>query len=254
VEIKSTRPDCLSIAIKKANELSALLNVEVEVITFKQLKHLCISLNLNIYKLIDQWKTMSKFGSTYIGDTNPMFGHKHSIETKQQLSKLTTIRMQDKEQRLTISNSLKNYYANGGISVGPPKQRKILICKNCHKEFEVLKSSKQQYCSHKCALEVISQIAYQSTRDKRLQKHNLIKQEIFNYFYHNQELLYSKCRNNIYKQIYDILSKHNIKDIRVFKFMFTNDYRASFDKVLFNLILQFENYLKYMPNLQDDKL
>lgn len=254
VEIKSSKPSEVLKAKNKINKLKEIVDVPVELLQYKDLKKLCLGLNLNINDLINNWKENSIGRNINIRELNPMFSKQHSLKTKQLIGKKAHDRAKNPKYRKKIQDSVLSYYRNGGKAVGAPKKRKFVKCKECSKEFEVIQSSKQQYCSQQCSLISATLIANEKTRERFKESHNKIRQSLFEHFRNKLELLDSSKRNFIYKEVKTVLNKHNIKDIRVFKFIFTKSYNCDFETVYSAFREELNNYLKYMPNLHNGKV
>lgn len=254
VEIKSSKPSEILKAENKIEQLKELVSVPIELIKFNDLKRLCIELSLDINLLIKMWKENSVGMNLNTGNLNPMFNKNHSTKTKQLIGEKASKRAESAKYRDRIKKSVLEYYNNGGKAVGPPKKRKIVLCKECGNEFEVIQSSNRQYCSKKCSLVSTTLIANEIVRKRNEDNHKIMKYDLFEHFRLNIGLLETKRRNIIYKEVKIILKKHNITDIRIFKFMFTGSYNCSFEIVYEAFKTELNNYLKYMPNLYDGKV
>ena len=254
VEIKSSKPTDLLKAKNKIKLLSKQINVPIIILEFKDLNILCKELELHIYTLLKEWKELSIGRNINKGILNPMYNKKQSENTKLLIGEKCKQRNLDINYRNKTKEKAINYYKNGGKAIGPPKKRKQLICPICNKEFEVIQSSKQTYCSKQCLLKEITLKANNITRDKFKILHSNLKQSLFLKFTNNIDLLKSKQRNKIYFLVKEVFKEYDIKDIRIFKYLFLNSYNASFEKIYNAFNKEFYNYLKCMPNLQDDKL
>lgn len=254
VEIKSSKPTDLLKAKNKIELLSKQINIPIIILEFKDLNILCKELELHIYSLFKEWKDISIGRNINEGNLNPMYNKKQSENTKKLIGEKCKQRNLDINYRNNTKEKLINYYKNGGKAVGPPRKRKLLICPICNESFEVIQSSNQIYCSNQCLLKEITLKANNSTRNRFNKLHNNLKQDLFLKFKDNINLLESKKRNKIYSLVKEVFKEYNIKDIRVFKFLFLKSHLGSFDSLYNAFNKEFYNYLKYMPNLQDDKL
>lgn len=248
VEIKSSNPNQLNLAIEKIELLSKIVNVPVEIITYDVLKLKCLSIGLNIINLISEWKSISVGKNLNIGKLNPMYGKIQSDEAKILIGLRSTERCLDLDYRNKIRNSVLKYYENGGVSIGPPLKRKTLKCPICNCDFETIQSSNMIYCSNKCKLIYTTKLANDATRNRFNSMHEKMKLSLYEVFKDNIDLLESMQRNKIYSLVKNVFSLYNIKDIRVFKFLYLGSYNSSFEEVITAFKIELYNYLKYMPN------
>lgn len=254
VEIKSSKPVDLQKANIKKELLSKQIKVPIVILEFKDLNLLCKELGLHIYSLIEEWKTKSIGRNINSNELNPMYNKQQSEKTKLLIGEKCKERNLDIKYRNKTKEKVLEYYKNGGKAVGPPRKRKILICPICNCSFEVIQSSNQKYCSKQCLLKDVTLLANNSTRNRFNILHNHLKQSLFLKFKDNIKLLESKKRNKIYFLVKEVFKEHNIKDIRIFKFLFLKSYLGSFEDLYNAFCKEFQDYLKYMPNLQDSKL
>ena len=230
------------------------INVPIKLLELKDLSILCKENGLKIYSLMKYWKNNAVGRNLNMGELNPRFGQEMSTHTKQLIGTKCKERNLDLEYRNKIRKGILKYYEDGGKAVGPPKKRKMVVCANCEKEFEVIQSSTIKYCSKSCGLIKTTELANISTRERFDTLHNNLKIALFERFKNEKDLLNSKQRNKIYPVVREVFRIYSIKDIRVFKFLFLHSYLGSFENLYNAFNLEFNNYLKYMPNLQDDKL
>lgn len=143
------------------------LNIEYEIFTGfdKRKKYEFVSSDeINIWI-----KTyLESYGSfNYIGEKNPMYGIKHSEETKQKISKKSKESMSNEQIKIKHSNSLKKFWNSEKANEikkkyselrTKEKQERLLKnpiekrkCVYCESFFEVRKNSLKLTCSNSCS-------------------------------------------------------------------------------------------------------
>jgi len=255
VEIKSNNQIEIDKTIEKIKMLEMVVNVPVRLYLLKDLKEECKYLNLQIDDLIKYWINNS-IGNPMNGIKNPMFGKNHREETKKLISEASLKRCESKEYRDKISKGLIEFKKAGGVSYRPQKtiERVTSNCIKCNTEFEMMITSAQKYCSNKCKLIDCTELANNNVREKNKILHGKIKIDILDYTSKHQDLFFANTRNKLYSQYKIILNKYDLKDIKNIKFIFTKSYNSSFETLHSCIKQELQNYLKYMPNLHDDKV
>lgn len=276
VEIKSSKPEELEKAEKAKSSMKELFNIDCEIFQYSDLIKKCNDLNLNFNELSNYWKENSEGRNIMSGKLNPMYGKKHSEETLSKISKSSLERWEDDEFRKELSDKRKEYFKNpenrkkasdlkkeyyknkrAELQI---EETKIIECNNCGKKIEVrYNDRKEKYCSRECSIVNATKIANDKVRENNKKFHDSIRLELYELFLNKDktdinDLLKSKKRNLIYKDVKKVLLNNNLKDIRNFKFIILGKYSGSFEELYDEFVKQINIYLKNMPNLQDDKL
>lgn len=107
-----------------------------------------------------------------VGDKNPMYGVKHSAETKAKISKKAKERFATGKYDYLTQNMIEHNRATNYADAKKPRAKRVTIyCKNiqCKKPFEVTvaESKKRKYCSSECANPCTSQEARNKLKDKK---------------------------------------------------------------------------------------
>ena len=255
VEIKSDYKKEVDLVKIKVNELKSLVKVPVKIYRFTDLKKQCESLNLDINVLITNWKSNFK-GNSYKGLKNPMYGKSHSIAAKNAIGKKSLERWQTKEFIEKRQKSLPIYDSkNPHPSKGITKVKRIECkCIECNKVFTKKITDPKKYCSRNCAIISATEIANSIVRQAKEKLHSSIKKDILTFIHNNYNFFLKRKRNLLYTELKVILKKYGLKDIRNVKFIFTGSYNSSFDNLYESIQNEYNNYLKCMPNLHDDKV
>ena len=243
VEIKSNKPDRLILAEKTKKKMSDEYFLEVHIILYKDLEILCNSYDLNIKKLIKEWKTMDGvFKSNILSDLlNPMYGRSQSEDSKTKIGLKTTSRFLNKDFKIKHGNSVKEAMKNIDMKIFNQRESApfvIINCLGCGKEFEVISTEKglrQKYCSNECKGTYGNKVVSQNKRENTFKKYNDAKEEIIAYVKSNRTLIHGIPKNRIKVRLLillqHILDKYGINDPRVILYMFFGSYTGSFNKL-----------------------
>lgn len=254
-EIKSERRSEIKKAKYKISALKRQVDVPIKIYHFLDLKRLCEESGLDIKTLISKWREIST-GYTAKGDKNPMYKISHTDTTKKLIGKKSLERWKDPEFVEKIKKSYPVYTnENPHPLKGRIKSERVSVnCLECNKPFVKIVSDVKVYCSKACSLVSATKIAHDTITKNRKKLHKNIKMDIFMHINKHPNLIVDGENKGLYKELLQITSKHGINDIRTVKFMFMNTYAGSFNTFTASIKEQYVNYLKYMPNLQDEKL
>ena len=256
VEIKSGRKSDIEKNKKQIKLLQKLLpDIEIVVLFIKELRILCNNANYNFYKLSEEWKHMAKGRNINKGELNPMYNNKHSKQTKSKIGTKSKERWQDPKFRELVIRKKREFFENGGTIGGYIRTERItMICPHCKQEFTKLPSSKKIFCSKKCSSNFYAETISKQVKERNSIKHKKILLEINHAVYNTKIDVNTISRTTLYTIARTILITHGFNDIRTFKFIVTGKFNNNFKVVLGNFKPQYFNYLKYMPNLHDDKV
>lgn len=158
IEVKSGMEIELIKAYEKANAMTKEYGIKVEIYTLEELKNEANYLGLNVNHMIHDWiNKYSTTNSSHVcnGDNNPMYGNKHSCETKKLLSEKSKKLWQEKREYIIrrtkegMSNvDMKTIVANSNRHFAEYEER---VCKYCNNKFKVNKISNKKFCDLQCA-------------------------------------------------------------------------------------------------------
>lgn len=242
VEVKGGRGNTIKKAIDRANALNKEYSLNIEVYDYSILKKECERLNLDINKLRDEWiNDISTTDSSKIsfGENNPMYGNRHTLETKEILSQKSKKLWAEKREYIIKRTKegmknvdMKSVVANSNRHFAEYENR---VCVYCGNEFNVNKRIDKKFCNLQCANKYnnpkipkkVSKLPAQQIRD-----------EINAIAINNKKIIMSIPLNKISFYIDSIfgelMNRYNIKDERtlIYQYFGRKEYRKSFIKAL----------------------
>lgn len=181
-------------------------NYDLEILFYKDLVELYkkdMPLRLNTAK--NKW--INEYGAVLVnkleGEHNPMFGRKHSEETKKLISEKAKERFKTEEYFETVTKKMIEYNrsTNFAHTKKPRSEREVRTClyEGCNNTFEVTVSSKQKYCSHECSCRASSVKATEVAMEKVRAKHEEVKRCVLKWAKENRDTILSMKLNSLKK-------------------------------------------------------
>lgn len=212
--------------IKKINKFKELFNLDIRLITYKDLLKLYQNeMPISLNKARTMWKEDYKTSLNHdvSGENNPMFGKTQSDSTKKLISEKSKERFQDEEyKRMVTSAAIEGNRKTGYAAQKLPRvKRETRVCRYelCENTFVVTAKSKRQYCSQTCVSRVISPIGCKSGRDKSRKKLDQVKEYIDEWAKENQDIIqetpYNSIKTNLHMLFENIHTLFDIKDMRI---------------------------------------
>ncbi len=239
VEIKSEHKSRIKKAKNKIALLKKQINIDIELIRKKQLKKICKKLNLDFYKLTQEWINNKNTSKNHIleGELNPLFGKKHTEKSKKLIGQKSKERFKNKKFRKKHSKAVKRAMEKIDTSkLGHRKTRTLMKCKICKNKFKVIKDSSKQFCSRTCAAENALKYSNEKQKEKRKKRNKEIRKKVKEIIKSNSEFVlsipYNNISSNFEKLFEEILKEYNLKDLRNISFAFYNDYSYGIKNML----------------------
>lgn len=220
IEIKARDKRYIAKSKKLLMELSQIYDIDTELLTYKDLLELYQKMPFSLNSVINEWNNSpeTNISKKLNGKNNPHFNHTHSPETKKIIGKHT--------KSLWQSNSrAKDRMIEGLRKSGLAQKGKIKVsreereCKLCNKEFTVLKTSLQRFCSSKCSAAnniALATKKYVANRNKIL---NEVHEYIIKWTMQNKvtvkDIPNNKISTMLAPMLEEIENQFGVKDIRV---------------------------------------
>lgn len=204
----------------KFSNLRDTYDIECKLMTRKDLMQ-----NLSdAYDLIDDWRTYSSenFSNSriYSGENNPMYGQKHSEETKRKIGQATSERMKDPEYRAKIQPvwDTLGQRTKDRLTGVEKTERVEKICPQCGKTFRSLPSLNQEYCSIQCSGKVAAERATAAQSKESKNKRLSIKDYAEAWALEHKELVlqtkFNKITSTLHELYEGIQEEFGVKDAR----------------------------------------
>lgn len=226
VEVKPQYKNLTEEAKRKLEEVEKIYSVKGKIVTEVELKEFYKEMSCSLTSVFNFWKTESKKNSNFStnGKNNPHYGLKHSLKTKKKISEMTKRLWKEdaKAKKKMLEGSKKGALKAKKLLSGVEKiPREIRLCKykKCNKEFKVIQTSNQSYCSLNCNAKNQAKNA-SLTRWKGNEKiHNEIKEYVLEWSKNNEQLIittpYNKIKTTIQPLLFEIENRFKIRDIRI---------------------------------------
>ncbi|WP_316569633.1 restriction endonuclease [Neobacillus sp. YIM B06451] len=219
IEIKSRNKEAKIEAKRALDIIIERYNVECELISYEELLKLYESLPFSLTSTITEWivsnnTTIHKAAN---GKLNGHFNLKHGKNTKKIIGEHTRkLWASDSPARRKMLEGLKKSGMKKGYIKVP---REIRICTECVKEFKVLVTSPQKFCSQSCAGKVAIRNATARYMDKRKSIRNSLKDYIVKWSIDNKEIVLetplNKIKPTMEPLVINIQKQFGVKDFRV---------------------------------------
>jgi hypothetical protein len=219
IEIKSRNKEAQLEAKRALDIITERYNVECELISYEELLKLYESLPFSLTSTITEWieSKNTTIHKAAIGKLNGHFNLKHDKNTKKIIGEHTKkLWASDSPARRKMLEGLKKSGMKKGYIKIP---REIRECQECLKEFKVLITSPQKYCSQSCAGKVAIRLATERYVEKRNSIRKNIKDYIIKWSFDNKEIVMetplNKIKPTIAPLVIDIQKQFGVKDFRV---------------------------------------
>lgn len=220
VEIKCRDKRYLDKAKQLLLEIFQIYNYETELITYQDLLSLYQKMPYSLNSVIVEWNNSpnTRISKKNSGENNPHFNQKHSSETKKRIGEHTRKLWQTNS--IAKQRMLEGLRKSGQVQKGKIKTpRENRRCKLCNKEFTVLKTSEQQYCSQKCSGSYAIAIATEKYVAKRNDVMGQVHRFIIGWTLENKVIVqatpYNKISTTLSPMLKEIEDRFGVKDIRV---------------------------------------
>ena len=143
IEIKSEAKSLKSKGLKNIKMLQEIVNVKCSIYFLKDLKSIAKNLNIDVNKLIDEWKELNTSKTRQV----------YSKSIRESIGETTKARMVNKKWKEYWKSQIKKSAINWSYKLeGERTKRIIKKCKFCNKEFKVMETSNKIYCSNVCCV------------------------------------------------------------------------------------------------------
>ena len=219
VEIKSRNKEAIAEARKALIIIKDRYNVDCELVSYEELLKLYVALPFSLTSIITEWiesKNTTIHKATF-GELNGHYNLKHTENAKKKIGEHTKrLWATDSPAKRKMLEGLKKSGIKKGYIKTPREKR---TCKECGKEFIVLVTSIQKYCSQSCAGKVAIRNATGRYIEKRENIHQNMKDYIIKWAIDNQKIVSETPLNRIKTTIAPLLDeiqkKFGVKDFRV---------------------------------------
>lgn len=219
VEIKSRDKNAKINATKALNEMKKLFSLNCELVSYEELLVLYKSLPFSLTSTITEWlnSNHTTINKAAFGKLNAHYNLRHSDDTKKRIGEHTkSLWKSDSPSKERMLEGLRKSGMKKGYIKTP---REIRVCDGCKKDFEVLITSSQKFCSQKCSGKVAMKRATNSYVHKRKCVHQNIKDYIIKWSINNVETViktpYNKIQTSLTPLLEDIYTNFGVKDFRV---------------------------------------
>lgn len=219
VEIKSRNIEAKAEAKKALNSIKERYKIDCELLSYEELLELYRPLPFSLNSVISQWiksKDTSINKATF-GEHNGHYNLKHSVSAKKKIGEHTKrLWSSDSEARRRMQAGLRKSGIKKGYIKVPRENR---LCEGCTKEFQVLITSSQRFCSQLCSGKFAIIKATERYVEKRKTIHQDIKEYIIQWSITNKKTVsetpLNKIKTTLTPLVDDIQKLFGVKDFRV---------------------------------------
>ncbi|PLR76476.1 restriction endonuclease [Bacillus sp. V3-13] len=238
VEIISRNLDAKKNAMKALEKIESIYGIKSDLISYEELLNMYIDLPFSLNSILTEWinSNTATINKAAYGKFNGHYNLRHSDEAKKRIGEHT--KKLWATENVTKQKMLEGLRKSGLAQKGKIKTpREIRKCIKCNREFEVLKTSKQSYCSILCSAQNAIKLATDAYVNKRRETHKEIKDYIINWSILNEQVVLStplnKISTTIYPLVNDIYRKFGVKDFRVISKAVFGEDRGRKELILF---------------------